>query len=120
MSGRKDETEVEDIGASYLSEDQMILVSQAAEAAARKVIFRHIPRRAILDLNIMVEAVREGLVTFNIDINIVLSPFYKGADLDGVIREAVNEAYEAIRKRVRELRKHDRCKVKRFHSKEKS
>ena len=94
--------EIEEIGALNLDEDQIIKISKAAESAARKIIFKKIPKRAILDLNIIIEVIKENYLTFNIDINLTLSPFYK-INLDEVIREAVDEAFKTIRRKIKEL-----------------
>ncbi|RLE51505.1 MAG: hypothetical protein DRJ20_02080 [Candidatus Methanomethylicota archaeon] len=95
-------TEIKYIGLPKLTEDQIAGVCQVGELAARKVILSRIPKRAILDLNITVEAVVEESLIFTVDVDVTLSPFYK-VDVDSIVEEAVDEAFKAIEERLREL-----------------
>ncbi|MCS7386396.1 MAG: DUF3194 domain-containing protein [archaeon GB-1867-005] len=102
--------EIERIGLPQLTEDQIIAVCKAAELAARRIIFSRIPKRAILDLNITVEASFEEVLTFNVDVDVALSPLCK-VDVDDIVRVAVDEAFKVVDKMLREFSSNARCKA---------
>jgi len=94
---------LETIGIPELTLDQLEALCDVAERAARKHILSRVPSHRISDINISVDV--EGLrpVTVNIDIEVTLSPLMRGFDVDRLISEAAEKAFQSIEQYLRRI-----------------
>ncbi len=91
------------MGIPELTEDQMQMLSEVAEKAARDYVLLKVPQRKISALEIIVETAGSKPVTVSIDINLVLSPLMKKYNAEKLANEATEKAFEAIEQHLREL-----------------
>jgi hypothetical protein len=92
-----------DLGIPELTDEQVEVVSEAAENAARKYIFSKVTQKLVNTLDISVEA--EGIkpVNFAVEINLVLAPEAKDVGEKALADEALKKAFEAIESSLRKL-----------------
>lgn len=86
-----------------LTEDQMQIVTEIAEKAARDYILSKIHQRKISELNIAVETVGSKPVTVSVDVDLTLSPQMKECKAEKLANKATEKAFEAMEQRLREL-----------------
>ncbi|MEM3193768.1 MAG: DUF3194 domain-containing protein [Candidatus Bathyarchaeia archaeon] len=89
---------------STLPYEELEKICDIAEEAARKYVMSRVPREYISDLSISVDL--EGSETLNIDIEVELSlsPFYKGASAEELANGSVKAAFDAIEEYLRKIR----------------
>jgi len=94
---------LEDIGIPELTAEQVEKLCEIGEKAARDYITSKISVRRIsaLDITIDVEGARP--VTVNVEIEIVLSPLMKGYDVNRLVDEAKQRAFNAIEDYLRDI-----------------
>ncbi len=92
------------MGIPKLTSEQIEILCEIAEKAARTYVLSKIPSHKIQVLNITVEA--EGLkpLTVNVDTEIVLSPLMKNYDVERLVKEATAEAFRSIEEYLRRLK----------------
>lgn len=95
------------IGIRGIGDGEMVELCKLAESVIRNYLFTRIPRRQVLDLDVTVEANLNDVLTITIDLDVTLSPFFRG-NLEEIEDEAINEAFNAIEKKLRELSNLDR------------
>ena len=94
---------MEDIGIPELTAEQVEKLCEIGEKAARDYITSKISVRRIsaLDITIDVEGARP--VTVNVEIEIVLSPLMKNYDVNRLVDEAKQRAFNAIEDYLRDI-----------------
>jgi hypothetical protein len=92
-----------DLGIPDLTEDQIEVVCQSAETAARKNIFSKVNQKLVDKLDIIVEAEGAKPVSFTVEVDLVLLPETKGVNEKSLVSEAVKVAFEAIESHLRKL-----------------
>jgi len=92
-----------EIGIPELTEDQMQILSEIAEKAAREHVLSKVPQRKILTLDITVETVGSKPVTVSVDVDLTLSPLMRTANAEKLANEATEKAFEAVEQCLREL-----------------
>jgi len=84
--------EVRRTGLSY---EQLERLCEIAEEAARRYVTSRIPERGISDLSISVNSMDSETLNLEVDVEITLSPLFKGVDVKKLAEEAVNAAFNA-------------------------
>jgi hypothetical protein len=92
-----------DLGIPELTDEQIEAVSQAAENAARKLVFSKISQKLVEKLDIIVEAEGAKPVSFTVEVDLALLPEVKGVNQKAMTNEAVKEAFVTIEKCLRKL-----------------
>ena len=94
---------LEDIGIPELTAEQVEKLCEIGEKAARDYITSKISVRRIsaLDITIDVEGARP--ITVNVEIEIVLSPLMKNYDVNRLVDEAKQRAFNAIEDYLRDI-----------------
>lgn len=90
------------IDISALTPEQIEHLCLVGEAAARSYIHKGASKREIAQLDITIETSYNEELTIDIVINIELSPFSQ-LDSDSLAQKAVDIAFEAIEKELREI-----------------
>ncbi len=79
-----------------LTTEEIEEICELAEEAARRHILSKMDWRRISSLNIMVEAGGKEELTFNVDVEVVLSPLHRGFDVNRLVDGAVKAAFKSI------------------------
>ncbi|MCW4020169.1 MAG: DUF3194 domain-containing protein [Candidatus Bathyarchaeota archaeon] len=87
---------------SSLSDKQMERVCEIAEEAARRHIVSRVPSRRISDLSISVDLEESENFNIEVDVELTLSPLFKGVNAKKLAEESVQAAFEAVEKCLRE------------------
>lgn len=87
-----------------LSSEQIEEMCELAEESARNYILSKIPPRGISDLTIVIETVGRRTITVNVDVNVAFSPLFKNFDVEKLVKEAVNIAFETVESFLRRAR----------------
>jgi hypothetical protein len=95
---------VVELGFPELTTEQIELLCQTAESAARKYVLSKIPQKEIDRLDISVEADGTKPVNVTVEINLILGPQTKGVDAEGLVKEAVDEAHKATENSLRKIK----------------
>jgi len=95
---------VGELGFPELTTDQIELLCQTAEGAARKYILGKVPQKEIDRLDISVEADGGKPVNVTVEIDLALSPQTKGVDAKAVVEAAVDEAHKETENFLRRLK----------------
>ena len=93
-----------ELGFSELTTEQIELLCQTAEDAARKYVLSKISSKDIDQLDISVEAEGTKPVDVTVEINLQLLPQAKGIDAETLVKEAVNQAHKATENFLRKLK----------------
>ncbi len=93
-----------ELGIPELTTEQIETLCQTAEDAARKTILAKVSNKEIDRLDISIEADGAKPVNLTVEINLVLSPQAKGADVQTLVEEAVNQAHKAAENFLRNLK----------------
>ncbi len=93
-----------ELGIPELTTEQIELLCQTAEDAARKFIHSKVSPKQIDRLDISVEADGAKPVNVTVEIDLVLSPQTKGIDAQAVAKEAAEEAHKATENFLRNLK----------------
>lgn len=97
-SGRK----VIHIGLPELSEEQLIEIGELAQETIIKHVFDVLNRSEVKDIEVTMRINREETLDLEIEVYLEVPIFVK-VDVDGLIDEAVEKAYEAVERRLREI-----------------
>ena len=95
---------VVELGIPELTIEQIELLCQTAEDAARSFVYTKVSPKQIDQLDISVEADGAKPVTVTVEIDLVLSPQTKGVDAQAVVKQAVSEAHLATENFLRKLK----------------
>jgi hypothetical protein len=95
---------VEKLGIPDLTTEQIKILCETAEKAARKRVLSKISSKMVENLNISVEVEGTKPVNIEVEIDLELSPKMKNFDADMLVNEAVKEAFEASENYLRKLK----------------
>ena len=95
---------VGELGFPELTTEQIELLCQTAEAAARKYVLSKVSQKDIDRLDISVEADGAKPVNVTVEINLVLAAETKDVDADALVKVAVAEAHKATENFLRKLK----------------
>ncbi len=93
-----------ELGIPELTTEQIELLCQTAEDAARRKVLSKVSSKQIDHLDISVEADGSKPVNVTVEIDLVLSPEAKGVDVEALVHEAVAEAHRAIENFLRKIK----------------
>ena len=96
------EDRLEEIGIAELKSEQSAELCETSERAARAYILSKIPHKQIATLDITVDTEGSKPVTVDVEIEIELSQSIKGFDLDELVKQATEKAFEAAKQYLRE------------------
>jgi hypothetical protein len=94
---------LEDIGIPELTAEQVEKLCEIGEKAARDYITSKISVRRISALDITIDVEGAKPVTVNVEIEIVLSPLMKNYDVNRLVDEAKQRAFNAIEDYLRDI-----------------
>ncbi|MCL5949861.1 MAG: DUF3194 domain-containing protein [Candidatus Bathyarchaeota archaeon] len=95
---------VVELGIPELTTEQIELLCQTAEDAARKYVLSKLSSKEIDRLDISVEAEGTKPVNVTVEINLVLSPQTKNVDADAIVKEAANQGQNAAENFLRKIK----------------
>jgi hypothetical protein len=95
---------VVELGFPELTTEQIELLCQTAEGAARKYVLSKVPQKEIDRLDISVEADGTKPVNVTVEINLILVPQTKGVDAEALVKEAVDEGHKATENFLRKIK----------------
>jgi hypothetical protein len=95
---------VEKLGIPDLTTEQIEILCETAENAARKHVLSKLSSKIVEKLNISVEAEGTNPVNITVEIDLDLSPKMKNFDADLLVNEAVKEAFKASENYLRKLK----------------
>ena len=93
-----------ELGFPELTTEQIELLCQTAEDAARKYVLSKVSSKDIDQLDISVEADGTKPVNVTVEINLLLASQTKNVDADALVKEAVKEAHKAAENFLRQLK----------------
>jgi hypothetical protein len=93
-----------ELGFPELSTEQIELLCQTTEDAARKHILSKVPSKDVDRLDIAVEVEGTKPVNVTVEINLLLSKDMKGADAESLVKEAVDAAHRATQNFLSKLK----------------
>jgi hypothetical protein len=94
---------LEEIGIPELTSKQVKELCEIGEKAARDYISTKISARRISALDITIDVEGAKPVTVNVEIEIVLSPLMKNYDVNRLVDEAKQRAFNAIEDYLRDI-----------------
>ena len=95
---------VGELGFPELTTEQIELLCQTAEAAARKFVLSKVTQKDIDRLDICVEADGCKPVAVTVEVDLILAPQTKDVDADELVKEATAEAHRAVENFLRKLK----------------
>ena len=95
---------MEKLGLPELTTNQLELLSEAVETAAKKHILSKISSKLVETLNIIVETIGEKPVTVAVEVILILSPKVKNVNANLLAKEAVKEAIKTSKAYLRNLK----------------
>jgi len=95
---------VEKLGLPELTTNQLELLSEVAETAAKKYVLSKISSKLVETLNIIVETTGEKPVTISVEVILILYPKAKNVNVELTAKEAVKEALKASGKYLSNLK----------------
>ncbi len=84
-----------ELGFPELSTEQIELLCQTTEDAARKYILSKVKAHDVERLDIAVEVEGTKPVNVTVEINLLLSKDMKGIDAEALVKEAIEQAHRA-------------------------
>ncbi len=93
-----------ELGIPELTTEQIENLCQGAESAARKAILSKVSNKEIDRLDISVEAEGAKPVSLTVEINLVLLPQVRDADVQAIVTQATAQAHEAAENFLRTLK----------------
>ena len=93
-----------ELGFPELTTEQIELLCQTAEDAARKHILSKVSSKEIDRLDISVEAEGTKPVSVTVEINLVLSPQTKNVDAQALVKEAASQGQKAAENFLRKIK----------------
>lgn len=94
------------MGLPELTTEQVEELCTIADDAARKYVLSKVPQKKIDKLDISAEADGAKPLTLTVDVDIVLSPLMQNFNVQGLVDEAVKEAFASVEKYLRKLKCH--------------
>jgi hypothetical protein len=95
---------VGELGFPELTTEQIELLCQTSENAARKYVLSKVSQKDVDRLDISVEAYGSKPVNVTVEINLILAAKTKGTDAEALVKEAVNEAHKAVENFLRKIK----------------
>jgi len=92
-----------EIGISELNSKQAEKLCEIAEKTVRKNVLSKVPIKKISDIDITIDIEWSKPVTVNVDLQITLSHIMKDYDVQKMTNEAIEKAFLAIEKYLREI-----------------
>ncbi len=93
-----------ELGIPELTTEQIELLCQTAEDAARKKVLSKVSAKQVERLDISVEADGAKPVNVTVEIDLVLASQVKGVDAEALVEEAVVEAHRATENFLRKIK----------------
>ncbi len=93
-----------ELGFPELTTEQIELLCQTAEDAARKYVLSKVTHKNIEFLDIIVEADGAKPVNVTVEIDLTLTPQTKDIDAEALVKAAVKEAHKATENFLRKLK----------------
>ena len=93
-----------ELGFPELTTEQIELLCQTAEDAARKHVLSKVSSKEIDRLDISVEAEGTKPVSVTVEINLVLSPQTKNVDAQALVKEAASQGQKAAENFLRKIK----------------
>ncbi len=95
---------VDELGIPELTTEQIELLCQTAEDAAKKYILKKVPNKKIDQLDLAVEVEGTKPVDVTVEINLLLNKAAEGVDAEALVKEAVDAAQKASENFLRQLK----------------
>lgn len=90
------------IGLPELSEEEIIEIGELAQRIIIKHVFSELNRSEVKDIEVTTRINRDD--TLNLEIEVYLEvPVFVKVDVERLIEEALEKAYDAVEKRLREI-----------------
>ncbi|AJC70805.1 MAG: DUF3194 domain-containing protein [Thermococcus sp.] len=90
------------IGLPELSEEEIIAIGELAQNVIIKHVFSELNRSEVKDIEVTTRINRDD--TLNLEIEVYLEvPVFVKVDVEKLIEEALEKAYDAVEKRLREI-----------------
>jgi len=102
MEGERGGKRVIHIGLPELSEEELIEIGELAQETIIKGVFDVLNRSDVKDIEVTMRINREETLDLEIEVYLEVPIFVK-VDVDELIDRAVEEAYEVVEKRLKEL-----------------
>ncbi len=102
MDGGRGGKRVIHIGLPELSEEQLIDIGELAQETIIKEVFDALNRSDVKDIEVTMRINREDTLDLEVEVYLEVPIFVK-VDVDELIEKAVEKAYEAVEKRLKEL-----------------
>ncbi|NJE42341.1 DUF3194 domain-containing protein [Thermococcus sp. GR6] len=90
------------IGLPELSEEQLIKIGELAQETIIDYVFDHLTRSEVKDIEVTMRINREETLDLEIEVYLEVPIFVK-VDVDKLIDEAVERAYEVVERKLREI-----------------
>ncbi len=90
------------IGLPELSEEQLIEVGELAQETIIKHVFDVLNRSDVKDIEVTMRINRDETLDLEVEVYLEVPVFVK-VDVEGLIDEALERAYEAVERRLREI-----------------
>lgn len=97
---------MEDLAIPKLTSEQIEALCTVAEEAARKYVLSKVSSKKIETLNVCAQAEGTKPATLTIDVDILLSPLMKDFDVQRLVDQAMEEAFESAKKYLKGLTCH--------------
>jgi hypothetical protein len=94
---------LEEIGIAELTDKQLEQLCETGEQAARAYILSKVPRKHISTLDITIDTQGSKPVTVNVEVELELSESMKDFNVDELVRQATEKAFDAAKQYLREL-----------------
>nr|WP_297498987.1 DUF3194 domain-containing protein [Thermococcus sp.] len=100
----EESTRVIHIGLPELSEEEVMAIGKLAQRIILKRIFDELARNEVKDIEVTARINREETLDLEIEVYLEVPIFVK-VDVDALVEEAIEKAYEAVEKKLREISK---------------
>ncbi len=90
------------IGLPELSEDELVAIGDLAQETILKCIFDELTRSEVKDIEVTTRINRNETLDLEVEVYLEVPVFLK-ADPDALVDKAIERAYEAVEKRLKEL-----------------
>jgi len=92
------------LGIPELTTEQIELLCQTAEEAAKNFILSKVAVKNLDTLDIAVEVAGTKPVDVTVEIDLILNKSVKGVEAEALVKDAIKEAHEAAEKYLRQLK----------------
>ncbi|WP_297470662.1 DUF3194 domain-containing protein [Thermococcus sp.] len=90
------------IGLPELSEEQLIEIGELAQKVIIKHVFDSLNRSDVKDIEVTTRINRDETLDLEIEVYLEV-PVFVRVDVDSLVNEALEKAYEAVEKKLREI-----------------